>query len=214
MITVLPATSQQRVRDLRGTAVDRLEFPARSMVLLAGIPGAGKTTLLRRLYTLTGRERLPVLGSDGALVLDSEHARNWWSAWLHGVPYRRWRPLVHLTHHVRLLRALRRDEPIVLHECGTRDWLFQRIVDLAARHHRQVHVLLLDVSASAAQAGQVERGRTIHPGRFARHAHQWQSLLWQAQLDPAGVLPGATSVTLIDRATADRLSTIAFFKQH
>jgi hypothetical protein len=199
-----------RVRDLRGDAdVRELAFPAHSVLLLAGIPGAGKTTLLRRLYTLTGCEHGPVWTDDGTLVLDSEHARNRWAAWLGQVPYRYWRPIVHLTHYVRLFAALRQPDPIVLHECGTRRWVFRTLVRRAARHGREVHVVLLDVPPSVAQASQRLRGRRVHPGRFERHARRWRRLVAKAERG-GEVLPGARSVTVIDRYTAERLAGFTF----
>lgn len=208
-MSLVAVAGPARVRDLRGGDVDELVYPAHSVLLLAGIPGAGKTTMLRRLYTLTGREQGPVWTDDGTLVLDSEYARNRWAVWLRQVPYRYWRPVVHLTHYLRLFAALRWDEPVVVHECGTRGWLFRSLVRRAARHGRQVHVLLLDVPAPVAEASQRLRGRRVHPGRFARHARRWRAMVDTA-VAGGPVLPGAGSVTLIDRPTADRLTTITF----
>ena len=55
-----------------------LGFPARALVLVAGLPGAGKSTLLARLYGLRGDETHPVV-SGGVCVIDSRQARNWWA---------------------------------------------------------------------------------------------------------------------------------------
>jgi hypothetical protein len=207
---VRPVRPQGRVRDLRGDPDAReLTFPARSVLLLAGIPGAGKTTLLRRLYTLTGREHGPVWTDDGTLVLDSEHARNRWAVWLGQIPYRFWRPIVHLTHYLRLAKAIPGAEPIVLHECGTRRWVFRGLVRHAARHGREVHVVLLDVPPPVAAASQRLRGRRVHPGRFLKHARRWRRMVAKAEHGGA-VLPDARSVTLIDRYTADRLTGFTF----
>jgi hypothetical protein len=197
-MTVLDrAPARARERDLT--------FPDRAVVLLAGIPGAGKTTLLRRLYALNGTERAPVRRGS-TRVLDSEQARNRWAVRLRRLPYAWWRPLVHLTHYGWLWLALAGPGPIVLHECGTRGWLFAALVRRAARHGREVHVLLLDVPAAVALAAQRERGRRVHPMRFDGHARRWRALL----ADPDAALGGAASVTLLDRASASRLTTIAF----
>lgn len=203
-MTVLDRTPN-RLRDLREHPGPDLAFPDRAVVLLAGIPGAGKTTLLRRLYAMNGTERAPVRRA-GTLVLDSEQARNRWAARLWRFPYAWWRPLVHLTHLVWLWRALAGPGPIVLHECGTRGWLFAALVRRAARHGRGVHVLLLDVPAPVARAAQRDRGRTVHPVRFDGHARRWRALL----ADPDATLGGAASVTLLDRESANRLTTITF----
>ncbi len=198
--------SPARVRDLRERPADRLVFPDRGLVLLAGIPGAGKTTLLHRLYRLSGAERAPVRTSAGVLVLDSEHARNRWARWLRRLPYPWWRPLVHLTHYAWLWWALPGAAPIVLHECGTRGWLFAALVRRAARHGREVHVVLLDVPAPVALAAQRDRGRQVHPARFGGHARRWRRLL-----DHAGTaLPGARTVTLVDRPSARHLNSFEF----
>jgi energy-coupling factor transporter ATP-binding protein EcfA2 len=209
-MTVATLSQPHRVRDLRGQDVHELVFPPRAVVLLAGIPGAGKTTLLRRLYGLTGREQGPVHTDDGAVVLDSEHARNRWATWLRPIPYRFWRPLVHLTHYRRLWAAVRQGtEPIVLHECGTRGWLFHSLVRHAARHGREVHVVLLDVPAPVAEASQRLRGRRVHPGRFLKHARRWRRMVAKAE-HGGEVLPEARTVTLIDRYTANRLTGLTF----
>jgi hypothetical protein len=209
-MTVATQVPADRVRDLRGHGVRELTFPPRSVVLLAGIPGAGKTTLLRRLYALTGREHGPVRTDDGTVVLDSEHARNRWATWLRPIPYRYWRPLVHLTHYRRLWTAVTRGSgPIVLHECGTRGWLFRGLVRHAARHGREVHVVLLDVPAAVAWESQRQRGRRVHHGRFARHARRWRRMVADGAAGRP-VLPGAVTVTLVDRQAAGRLRAVAF----
>jgi energy-coupling factor transporter ATP-binding protein EcfA2 len=199
-----------RVRDLRDHPARRLTFPARGVVLLAGIPGAGKTTLLRRLYGLSGQERAPVRTAGGVLILDSEQARNRWAASLRRLPYKWWRPLVHLTHYAWLWLALGRPAPIVLHECGTRGWLFAALVRRAARHGREVHVVLLDVPASVALAAQRDRGRQVHPVRFGTHARRWRRLVTNAERAEASTMPGAVSVTLLDRASAAHLRSLEF----
>jgi predicted kinase len=209
-MTLATLVQPERVRDLRGRDVRELTFPSRSVVLLAGIPGAGKTTLLRRLYALTGREHGPVWTDDGTVVLDSEHARNRWATWARPIPYRYWRPLVHLTHYRRLWQVVTRGtEPVVLHECGTRGWLFHRLVRHAARHGREVHVVLLDVPPSVAWESQRLRGRRVHRGRFARHADRWRRMVADAAAGRP-VLPGAVTVTLIDRHAAGRLRALDF----
>lgn len=208
MATAVPQGS--RIRDLRGRPVQRLVYPPGCVLVVAGVPGAGKTTLLRRLYPLTGRERAPVTTAGGVLVLDSEQARNRWRAWLRPIPYQYWRPLVHLTHYLRLWRSVDGDGPLVLHECGTRARLFSAVVRRFARHHRDVHVILLDVPVSTARDGARGRSRPLNLAGFERHAVRWTRLLARLDHEPDQVLPGARSITVLDRASADRLSTVEF----
>ncbi len=210
-VTRTATESGRRVLDLRGNDITELRFPPRSVVLIAGIPGAGKTTLLRSVYALTGRETGPVWTECGAVVLDSEYARNRWAGWLGPVPYRYWRPLVHLAHYRRLRSALAGCErrSIVVHECGTCQWAVRALARYAARHGRELHAVLLDVPVSVAEESQHRRRRRVHPRRFARHARRWLKIISGAERGRP-VLPGVATVTLIDRHTASRLRGLRF----
>ncbi len=200
----------ERVRDLRGRDVCTLSFPPRGVLLLAGIPGSGKTTLLRCVYALTGREFGPVRMEGGAVVLDSEQARNRWVRRLWPIPYRYWRPLVHLNHYCRLWAAIRREAgPVVVHECGTRLWVVRALSWHAARHGRQVHGVLLDVPVPVARESQRRRGRRVHPRRFARHARRWREIVAGAERG-THILPGLATVTLLDRYAAGTLRRLDF----
>ncbi|GAA3454648.1 ATP-binding protein [Dactylosporangium matsuzakiense] len=168
-----------------------LRYDRDVVLVVAGIPGAGKTTLLRRLFPD---------GGDGVRVLDSDHTRTWWRRYLGRLPYRYWRPVVHLTHYARLVRAMRTPGPIVVHECATRPWA-RRLIFRAAR--RPVHLLLLDVSPAEALAGQVARNRRVRPSAFATHCRNWQQVLRRPH-------PQAATVTVMDRAQAARLEAIRF----
>ncbi|WP_432994565.1 AAA family ATPase [Dactylosporangium sp. CA-233914] len=180
--------------DLRGSLVAELHYGADAVLVVAGVPGAGKTTLLRRLFPS---------GGAGVRVLDSDHARTWWRRYLGRLPYRYWRPIVHTTHYLRLLRALRRAEPLVVHECATRPWARRLIFAAARRSRRRVHLLLLDVSPADALAGQQARGRRVRPAAFATHCRNWQHVVHGEHRE-------AATVTLIDRAGAAHLSAIRF----
>lgn len=204
------ATRTGRIRDARDGTHRLLVYPARSVLVVAGIPGAGKTTLLRRLFELSGQDHGPVRTSAGVLVLDSQQARKRWRPRLHPIPYRFWRPLVYLTHYLWLWLAVRADEPLVLHDCGTRARLFSLLARWADRHHRDVHVILLDVPVSEARAGARGRQRPVNMASFARHAHRWTRLMQRLDSGPERVLPEARSITLLDRRSADRLSAVAF----
>lgn len=197
-------------RDLRGGAVTELCYPAGSVVVVAGVPGAGKTTLLRRLFGTTGAESTPVRTACGVQVLDSEQSRTWWRRYLGRLPYPWWRLLVHVTHYGRLLRALRGGRcPIVVHDCATRAWS-RWLIMTAARGSTPVHLLLLDVSPPVAAAGQVARARRVRVSSFAAHCRSWRRLVRAVDDRAHPVHRRAASVTVIDRAAADRLETIRF----
>lgn len=203
-------TPLARVRDLRGRDIRVLKFPPRGVVLLAGVPGAGKTTLLRRVYALGGGEVGPVSINGGPVILDSEQARNRWRGRLRPIPYRYWRPLVHLDHCRQLFTTVARGAgPIVVHECGTRRWLVRALVWHAGRHGRQVHAVLLDVPAPVAGESQQRRGRRVHPRRFACHVRRWRAMVAAAEQGRT-VLPKIATVTLIDRRVADCLRALDF----
>jgi AAA domain len=212
-VSVAPASDD--CRDLREHRIAALRYPAESVLVLGGVPGAGKTTLLRQVFATTGEEPTSVLTTEGVWVLDSEQARNWWRRYLGRMPYQWWRPFVHATHYLRLLRTLRdSDAPIVVHDCATRPWTRRLIVAAAHRSRRQVHLLLLDVSPDVATAGQATRRRRVRPSSFVAHCRNWRRLL-QAVGEPTDPIHRHTaSITLIDRATAEHLRTIQFWTVH
>ncbi|GGL04576.1 hypothetical protein Sme01_65850 [Sphaerisporangium melleum] len=183
-----------------------LRYPAGSLVLLAGLPGAGKSTLLARLYRLDGRETAPVAAAGEVRVIDSRQARNWWSRFLGPVPPRARTPIVHLTHVLRIARAVSRGHPVIAHTRGTWPHLLYGFARLA-RGRGGMHLILLDVPPAAARAGQIQRGRVVTAATFARHCRRWRVLIERAR---SGRLPPAASVTVLDRAAADALSGIRF----
>ncbi|AUI63842.1 AAA family ATPase [Amycolatopsis sp. BJA-103] len=139
-----------------------LQLGRRDLLVVAGIPGAGKTTLLARAAT-------------GAMpVLDSDQVR----ARLRGrlpaaLPYRCYRPLVHLWHRARVVRAALADGgPLVVHEPSTRATTRGLLALLGLVSRRPVRLLWLDVTPEEARAGQVARGRVIRPRSFARHVRR------------------------------------------
>lgn len=182
-----------------------LIFPEGSLVLVAGLPGAGKSTLLRRLYGLTDAETEPVT-VDGALVIDSTQARNWWSSYLRPLPPRGRIPFVYATHVWRIGRALTDGRSVVAHTRGTWPHLLYGFGWLA-RRGGGLHLVLLDVPPSLAREGQHERGRVLTPLVFERHVRRWHRLVGRAH---SGSLPPAASVTVLRREDADRLRDIKF----
>lgn len=193
--------------DLHDGGVCELRYPAAAIVLVAGIPGAGKTTLLHRLFAITGRETHPVRTGEGVVVLDSEQSRNWWRRWVWWLPYRLWRPVVHLTHYLRVRAALHTDAALVVHDCGTRRWIRRLLLRRARRGGTALHLVLLDTPPAVALAGQHRRGRPVTARAFATHCRRWRQL---TATDSTGLLAGAVSAVRLDRASANRLRAIRF----
>ncbi|HEX2314428.1 MAG TPA: ATP-binding protein, partial [Thermomonospora sp.] len=121
-----------------------MRFPARSLVLLAGLPGAGKSTLLDRLYGMSGAELWPVPDGD-VRVIDSRQARNWWKRRLGPLPPRAQIPLIYLTHVWRIARMLAGGHAVVAHTRGTWPHLLYMFAWLAHRTGTSLHLVLLDV---------------------------------------------------------------------
>ncbi|MBB2910183.1 energy-coupling factor transporter ATP-binding protein EcfA2 [Streptosporangium becharense] len=188
-------------------AAEDLRYPAGSLVLLAGLPGAGKSTLLDRLYGLRGDEKEPVR-ADGAWVIDSRQARNWWAPHLRVLPPRIRIPFVYATHVWRISRVLLGGgHGTVAHTRGTWPHILYGFAWLARRAGGEVHLILLDVDPEVAREGQVARGRVVTDATFARHCRRWRSIVGRAR---DGALPPAAGVTVLDRPGADRLRAIRF----
>ncbi|MGW4831729.1 MULTISPECIES: AAA family ATPase [unclassified Amycolatopsis] len=140
---------------------DRIAFRLgrRDLLVVAGIPGAGKTTLLSRAAT----GALPVLDSDQVRARLRERLPP-------ALPYRIYRPLVHVWHRARVVRsALADGGPLVVHEPSTRATTRGLLALLGLLSRRPVRLLWLDVAPEDARAGQVARGRVIRRHSFARH---------------------------------------------
>lgn len=174
-----------------------LAFPARSLVVIGGLPGAGKTTLLARLGTV-----------PGAVVLDSADTTRRWRRLR--LPYRMLRPLVHLEHHARIVLAVfsATRDGVVVHETATRVGSRRWLLGLARLAGRPAHLLLLDVDPVTARAGQLSRGRLVPAASQRRHAARWRMLRGDAA---RGVLAGEewTSVRLLGRDDADALRAVS-----
>lgn len=143
-----------------------LQLGPRDLLVVAGIPGAGKTTLLARAAT----GAMPVLDSDQVRTLLRERLPS-------ALPYRFYRPLVHLWHRARVVGfALAGDGPLVVHEPSTRATTRGLLALLGLLSRRPVRLLWLDVTPEEARAGQVARGRVIRRHSFARHVRRAEKL--------------------------------------
>ena len=167
----------------------RLSLPGRTLLLVAGLPGAGKSTLLAG-----------VAAGPDVVVLDSDVHRHRLRRALPGVPYRRYRPLVHLLHRIAVLRAALSGAPtVVVHLPATAAGTRAAVARLAALSGRSAHLLWLHADPADALRGQRERGRLVPAGSFAGHAGRAAET---TRLLRAGDADGWCSVTVLDRASA------------
>ncbi|MFC4561624.1 AAA family ATPase [Nocardiopsis mangrovi] len=187
-----------------------LHYPARSLVLLGGVPGAGKSTLLNRLYGLDGTETGTVRTREGVRVVDSQQSRNRLTPALRLVPYPWWRWVVHVLHYARVVAALRTGDPVIVHETGTRRAVRRLLGWHCRRASVEVHLVLIDVAPDEALRSQIERGRRVTAYSHRTHSRRWTRLLSACGSGPGAVLRGARSLELLDRAKARALGAIRF----
>jgi AAA domain len=168
----------------------------RSLVVLAGLPGAGKSTLLARLEA----------GDESVVVLDSDQVRaRLRAAFPASLPYRYYRPLVHLAHRLRVLSfAMGRTGLLVVHEPSTRPTTRAGLVLIGVLTVRYRHFLWLHATPEQAMAGQVERGRLVRGSSFVRHVRR---AAWLRDRFAEGWVPrGWHAMTVLTRRDQVRLS--------
>ena len=170
---------------------------AYDLVLVGGVPGAGKTTAIAR-----ATDDLAHVGA-----IDPEHISWWLRRRLPSrVPYRSYRWIVHLGHTLRVLIHLLNGPVVgrrlVIHDPGTRAGRRRLFLGLAHLAGWRTVLLYVDVDRSAAQAGQVRRGRIVRS--FDQHWQNWQRLRPALTAVPDQIVPAAAAtepVILTDRAT-------------
>ncbi|MEU7896884.1 AAA family ATPase [Nonomuraea sp. NPDC049152] len=187
-------------------AIETLRYPAKSLVIVTGLPGAGKTTLLRRLYGMDGTESVPFT-SGHVTVIDSGQSRARWTGRLRWAPKPVRTGVVFATHVWRIRRGLSVGGSVIAHNRGCGPRVLRAFAWLARRHSAELHLLLLDAPPEVALAGQYARGRVVPTTTFTRHRRHWHALLGQVR---AGDPRPALGAHVLDRAGADRLIRIAF----
>ncbi|WPB95683.1 AAA family ATPase [Streptomyces malaysiensis] len=197
--------------DLRGHTAPPavLVYPADAVVVVSGLPGSGKSTLMERW------SRVAPAIDPRAVHLACEALMPDW------LPYGVYRPWARLRHFQWLRRQMRRMSPLLVHDCGSRPWLRRWLARAAGRQRREVHVVLLDVGADEALAGQRARGRCARPRVFARHQRGLDRLL-AAVPAPDAACPGtavrpvpaplaeAASIVLLDRVSRQHVAAARF----
>lgn len=170
----------------------RVHVPARSLVLVAGLPGAGKSTLLGTLPA-----------DPTIVVLDSEQVRDRLSARLPAAtPYPGYRWVVHLLHRSAVVRAaLAGPETVVVHLPATGERLRAAVLALARASGRSAHLLWVHAEPSEALAGQHVRGRVVRGSAFSGHAARAGETAASLRCGPP---PGWASARVVDRACARR----------
>ncbi|MFC5747481.1 AAA family ATPase [Actinomadura rugatobispora] len=198
------STSQPTPLDLRAggpepwTAVTELRFPAGDLVAVSGLPGSGKSTLIQRTIQHGARVRW----------VDSQDAREDWERRLPLLPYGAYRPLVRAMHYVRLWRALRSGDSVLVHDSGAHAWIRRWLAREARLRGGALTLLLLDVPPDVALAGQASRGRRVSGRAFARHCRTTGRLI--ARTERGRPPRGCTMAVLLDRPAADALRAIGF----
>jgi hypothetical protein len=158
-----------------------LSFPSDAVVVVAGVPGAGKTTLIRR-----------AVDRGVAHVVDTDDRP------------RRGR-LLYLGHYARIVAAVARRRPVVIHSRGTQPAARRAIAALAALRGRPAHLVMLDADRGEAESGQRARGRTVARDEMDRQVARWRGLMARRPADE-----GWASVVVLDRAQAARVEALAF----
>lgn len=173
------------------TRPDRLTMAVerRALLVVAGLPGSGKSTMLRQ-----------VSSSGPVTVLDSDQVRDRLAAILPaGVPYSRYRPLVHVLHRLRTIAvAATASGPVAVHVPATAAVTRLSMVAIGALTGRPRHLLWLDCTPEQALAGQTARARVVPSASFGRHVARATRV--RELVSGPQPLRGWQSATIVDRS--------------
>ncbi|MFG2178335.1 AAA family ATPase [Streptomyces abikoensis] len=199
---VATATTPQGLTDLRGQEGPplTLSYPPGTVLIVSGLPGSGKSTLLRRLTTAA--PHVPAVDPRTS----HEACEAVMPTWL---PYAVYRPWARAKHFRRLRAEVRGGRAFLVHDCGSRAWMRRWLAREAARQGHELHLILLDVTATEALAGQEARGRWAPRRVFDKHRRGLDRLLGGLS-GAGGSLPEAASVVLLDRVSRERVTAVEF----
>lgn len=167
------------------------------LIVVGGVPGAGKSTAIAQ-----------TAGLPGVRVLDPDQLRGWLRQLLPDrIPYRAYRPIVHVGHTVRVLAGVlagpSTGRRLVVHDPATRPHRRTALARLARFCGWTPALVYVDIDLARARRGQVARGRVVRASSFDGHWRRWQQLrpLLLADLGTAAG-GGFSSVDLVDRGQA------------
>ncbi|MFI9240641.1 AAA family ATPase [Streptomyces cinnamoneus] len=218
--------------DLRG-AVDgvpaTLSYPPGAVVVVSGLPGSGKSTLLRRWSQAAPGDATAGGAREVASAVDPRAVHVACEAVMpERLPYAVYRPWARLEHFRWLRAEVRGGGPLLVHDCGSRAWMRRWLARTAGRQGRELHLVLLDVGADEALAGQAARGRWASERVFARHRRGLDRLLHALSGEAAhgtaapdmttpppprpvpDVVAEAASVVLLDRTSREHVLSVTF----
>ncbi|MFJ8044073.1 ATP/GTP-binding protein [Kitasatospora sp. NPDC096147] len=181
-----------------GAVPHTLDYPPGSVVVVSGLPGSGKSTALGRWAAAA-----PVIDPRTTHLACEAVMPDW-------LPYAVYRPWARLRYFRRLHTSTRDGAELLVHDCGSRSWLRRHLSRLLAPQGRELHLVILDVGAPEALAGQHSRGRSAPRRTFARHHRGLGRLVLALRAHGPAAAPGTASVTLLDRAARDRLPQVTF----
>ena len=181
-----PAGGVAWLRGHDGPAV--LRYPAGALVALGGPPGAGTSTLAARVIDAG---RVPVLDPDAVRAARGGTWEDAPAAWRAG-----------------LADALRAGAGAVAVTAALRHGHRLGLAKAAAAAGVPAHLVLLDADAATCRAGRAAQGDARIPdGLFEHLLVEWAA--YRRTLASAADPAPFASVTILDRAAADRLRRIA-----
>ncbi len=163
------------------------------VILVGGVPGAGKSTAIAQLAE-----------QPGIRALDPDRFRTGLrTRFPASVPYRWYRPVVHVAQAMQTLAALLRGpgpgRVLLVHDPATRPRRRDGFARLARWRGWRPALVFVDVDREVARRGQRDRGRVVAADCFDGHWARWQELRPAlAAADLAG-REAWTQVVLVER---------------
>lgn len=176
---------------------DRLDYPARTLLALAGPPGAGKTTLARRLLDVLGVPRLEI---DALALEEDEHGDLRGLGAAAGLILER--------------AGQRREGSLVVDTTAANPLYREALVEAAAGAGLEPHLLGVDATAAECAAALRARGegsfRAMPEDVFDHYQSAWEELKRRAAAGQLIAEEGWCSVAVLDRRGVARLKEVCF----